>query len=269
MSDLIDLVTRPDAAGARRRVMPRSVERLLGVVVLVAIWQAASSSGVLSAESLAGPASVTRTAWHLAADGTLGSAMWVSARRVVVGLALGVPAATVLAVIAGLSRAGEDLVDAPMQMLRFLPIIGLEPLIVLWFGIGDAAKISLIVFAVAFPVYINTYSAIRALDPGHLELAQVVGLRRSGLIRRVILPGALPGWLVGVRLSVAVAWLVLVFAEQINATNGIGYLMIRAQEFFQTDVILVGLAVYALLGLASDAIVRSVERRVLQWRPAR
>jgi len=245
------------------------VERLIGVAALVAVWQSASSSGLLSNQTLAGPWEVLRIGWHLAAQGTLGSAMWVSLHRVLVGLALGVPAATVLAVVAGLSRVGEDFVDAPMQMLRFLPILGLEPLVVLWFGIGEAAKVSLIVFAVAFPVYINTYSAIRAIDPGHLELAKVVGLRRRGLIRRVILPGAFAGWLVGVRLSVAVAWLVLVFAEQINATNGIGYLMIRAQEFFQTDVIVVGLAVYALLGLASDALVRFVERRALQWQPGR
>jgi len=269
MSALVELDTRPSQDDAPHRALPRSLERLLGVAVLIGIWQAASTSGALSTQTLAGPWSVLRSGWHLAANGTLGSAMWVSLRRVLVGLALGVPAATVLAVIAGLSRAGDDLIDAPMQMLRFLPIIGLEPLIVLWFGIGDAAKVSLIVFAVAFPVYINTYTAIRALDPGHLELAKVVGLSRPALIRRVVLPGALPGWLVGLRLSVAVAWLVLVFAEQINATNGIGYLMIKAQEFFQTDVILVGLAVYALLGLASDAGVRFIERRALQWQPAR
>ena len=153
-----------------------------------------------------------------------------------------------------------------MQMLRFLPIIGLQPLIVLWFGIGETAKVSLIAFAVAFPIYINTYAAIRAIDPNHLELARVVGLRRAALLRRVVVPGALPGFLVGLRMSVAVSWLILVFAEQINATNGIGYLMVRAQEFFQTDVILVGLAVYALLGLLSDALVRAIERKALAWR---
>jgi sulfonate transport system permease protein len=269
MSDLIDLPT--SAARTRRRggAAPRSVERLLGVAVLIGLWQVASSTGVVTAETLAGPWSVLRVAWHLASNGTLGSAMWVSLRRVLVGLGIGVPVATALAVVAGLSRTGEDLVDAPMQMLRFLPIIGLEPLIVLWFGIGDAAKVSLIVFAVMFPVYINTYAAIRAIDPGYVELARVVGLGQPSFLRRVILPGALAGWLVGLRLSVAVAWLVLVFAEQINASNGIGYLMIRAQEFFQTDVILVGLAVYAVLGLASDAAVRFAERTALQWQPAR
>ena len=154
-------------------------------------------------------------------------------------------------------------------MLRFLPIIGLQPLIVLWFGIGNTAKVSLIVFGVVFPVYINTFAAIRAIEPRHFELAHSVGLGRFATIRRIVLPGALPGFLVGLRMAAAVAWLILVFAEQINATNGIGYLMIHAQEFFQTEIIVVGLAVYVVLGLLSDALVRLLERRTLQWRASR
>jgi sulfonate transport system permease protein len=193
----------------------------------------------------------------------------VSLHRVVEGLVIGVLLGSVLALIAGLSRVGEDAVDAPMQMLRFLPVIGLQPLVVLWFGIGDAAKVSLIVFGVAFPIYINTFTAVRAIDPRHLELARTVGLGRLATIRRVVLPGALPGFLTGLRLSAAVAWLILVFAEQINATNGIGYLIIQAQEFFRTDIILVGLAVYAVLGLVSDALVRLLERKALAWQPSR
>jgi sulfonate transport system permease protein len=269
---LVELGTSTPRASKRRRRhvrLPRGVERLLGVALLLGLWQLASTVGWLGEQTLAGPVEVWKTAWSLIQDGTLQSAMWVSLGRVARGLAIGVPIATFLAIVAGLSRLGEDLVDSPMQMLRFLPIIGLEPLIVLWFGIGDAAKISLIVFAVAFPIYINTYAAIRALDPGHLELAKTVGLGRLALIRRVVLPGAMPGFLVGLRLSVAVSWLILVFAEQMNATNGIGYLMIKAQQFFQTDVIVVCLVVYAVLGLVSDALVRLVERFVLAWHPSR
>jgi sulfonate transport system permease protein len=253
----------------RRPTIPRWIERLAGVVLLVALWQIASSAGWVNRQTLAGPIDVWRTGWAMATGGTLGSAMWVSLGRVVRGLAIGIPIATALALCAGLWRLGEDIVDGPMQMLRFLPIIGLQPLILLWFGIGDAAKISLIVFAVIFPIYINTFAAIRALDPGHLELAKTVGLGKVALVRRVVLPGAMPGFLTGLRLAVAVSWLILVFAEQINATNGIGYLMIKAQQFFQTDIIVVCLAVYALLGLASDALVRLLERRLLAWHPSR
>jgi sulfonate transport system permease protein len=249
-----------------RRRIPPGIERMLGVVLVIGLWQLASSVGLIDEQTLAGPATVLHSGWCLLQDGTLRSAIWVSLGRVVQGVAIGVPLATALALIAGLSRLGEDTVDAPMQMLRFLPIIGLQPLIVLWFGIGNSAKVSLIVLGVVFPVYINTFAAIRAIDPRHFELARSVGLGRFATIRRVVLPGALPGFLVGLRLAAAVAWLILVFAEQINATNGIGFLMIHAQEFFRTDIIVVGLAVYAVLGLASDALIRFLEKRALRWR---
>jgi len=268
-----DFVTigRDENARPRRRLwrFPAGLERLLGVVLLIGAWQLASSLGFVDEQTLAGPATVLRSGWHLVQDGTLQSAIWVSLRRVLEGVAIGVPIATALALIAGLSRLGEDVVDAPLQMLRFLPVIGLQPLIVLWFGIGNTAKVSLIVFGVMFPVYINTFAAIRAIEPRHFELAHSVGLGRFATIRRIVLPGALPGFLVGLRMAAAVAWLILVFAEQINATNGIGYLMIHAQEFFQTEIIVVGLAVYAVLGLLSDALVRFLERRTLQWRASR
>lgn len=268
---LVDLPTRAPlgTVSARSWRPPRWTERLAGVVLLLAVWQLLSSAGLLSAETLAGPGEVLRTAWHLIQAGTLGSAVWASLQRVLIGLAIGVPAGAALGVLSGLYRAGEDVIDSPMQALRFVPVIGLEPLIVLWFGIGNTAKISLIVFGVIFPIYINTYAAVRHLDPRYPELARTVGLSRLSLVRRVILPGALPGFLVGLRMSVAVAWLILVFSEQINATNGIGYLIIRAQTFFETDVILVGLATYAVLGLVCDALVRLLERKVLAWLPSR
>jgi sulfonate transport system permease protein len=259
------------AAPARssRRLVPRGVERLFGVLLVLGAWQLASTVGLIDEQTLAGPATVLHSTGQLLQDGTLQSAIWVSLQRVIEGLAIGIPLGTVLALIAGLSRIGEDTVDAPMQMLRFLPIIGLQPLIVLWFGIGNSAKVSLIILGIVFPVYINTFAAIRAIDPRHFELARSVGLGRVATIRRVVLPGALAGFLVGLRLAAAVAWLILVFAEQINATNGIGYLMIHAQEFFRTDIIVVGLAVYAVLGLASDALIRALERRALQWRTSK
>lgn len=263
---VVQLSTR-SVEGRSRLVIPRWAERLTGVVVLLAVWQLLSSTGVLSAQTLAGPWSVLSEAWTLTKDGTLPSAMWASLQRVLIGLAIGIPAGAFLALASGLSRVGEDLVDAPMQALRFVPIIGLEPLIILWFGIGNTAKISLIVFGVVFPIYINTSVAIRQIDRRYLELAQTVGLGRFPVIRRVVLPAALPNFLVGLRLAVAVSWLLLVFAEQINATNGIGYLIVKAQEFFESDIILVGLAVYAILGLISDAIVRFIERRALAWLP--
>jgi sulfonate transport system permease protein len=267
--DFVVIGRDPAPRSRPHRFRMRGAERLLGVALLIGAWQLAATAGLIDAQTLAGPGTVVRSGWHLLQDGTLSSAMWVSLRRVIEGLAIGIPVATVLALFAGLWRLGEDVVDAPMQILRFLPIIGLQPLIVLWFGIGNSAKVSLVVLGVVFPVYINTFSAIRAIDHHQFELATSVGLGRVATIRRIVIPGALPGFLVGLRLAVAVAWLILVFAEQINATNGIGYLMIHAQEFFRTDIIVVGLAVYGALGLASDALIRFLEKRALQWRPTR
>jgi sulfonate transport system permease protein len=239
------------------------------VVLLFAAWQIASSAGWLSPTVLAGPSTVLHVGWTMLKDGTLGDALWTSLQRVLWGLGFGIVIGAGLALFAGLSRVGDDLVDSNVQMLRFVPIIGLQPLLILWLGLGETAKISLIVMGVAFPVYVQTFSAIRNLDPRYAELSKVVGLSRLGLIRRVILPGVLPGFLVGLRMATAVAWLLLVFAEQMNARSGIGYLMIRAQTFFQTDVIVLCLIVYALLGLVSDSIIRLLERRLLRWAPGR
>ena len=191
----------------------------------------------------------------------------VSLRRILIGLAIGVLAGLVLAVVSGLTALGEDFIDAPVQMIRAMPILALVPLDIIWFGIGEQAKIVLIAFAVMFPIYLNTHAAIRRIDPRFLELASTLRLSRRQVVRRVVLPGALPGFFTGLRFAAAIAWLVLVVSEQINANRGLGYLMNKAQEFDQTDVIVVGLLVYGTLGLLSDALVRLVERRALRWQP--
>ena len=265
--ELLRLPTRPagEAVGERRRV-PRGVERLAGVALLLAVWELAGAAGWLRPDVLAAPSSVLTVGWDLARDGTLGEALWASLQRVGWGLGLGIPLGTTLALVAGLSRVGDDVVDANMQMLRFVPILGLQPLLIVWLGVGETTKISMIVLGVAFPIYVNTSAAVRAIDPGHLELAAVLGLGPVERLRRVVLPGARAGFLVGLRMATGVAWLLLVFAEQINASSGIGYLMVRAQTFFQTDVIVVCLVVYAVLGLVSDAVVRALEARLLRWR---
>jgi sulfonate transport system permease protein len=267
---LVELRTGADDLEERSvRRSYRSVERLVGVIVVLSIWQFAAWLGWLTPDILAGPLNVLGTAWDLLTDGTLMGAIWASLQRVVFGLAIGIPVGIGLAVVSGLSRAGENLVDSPMQMIRFLPVIALQPLFLLWFGIGNEAKIALISFGVVFPVYINTSVAIRSIDPRNLELARTVGLSRWGTIRRVVLPAATPAFLVGLRMAVAISWLILVFAEQINAREGVGALVIKAQTFFLTDVIVVCLGIYAVLGLLSDFGVRLLERKVLQWQPGR
>jgi sulfonate transport system permease protein len=250
---------RPDLSALRRFISP---------LALVALWQAGSMLGFIPARTLAAPTTILATAWTLLASGELGHHLLVSVARVAIGLAIGVTTGTLLAIAAGLSRAGEEIVDAPMQMIRTLPFLGLVPLFILWFGIGETPKIALVALGTTFPIYLNLFSGIRGVDLKLVEAARVFGLDRRGVVRHVILPGALPSALVGLRYSLGVAWLSLVIAEQINATAGIGYLINDARDFLRTDIIVVGLLVYALLGLAADALVRSLERRALAWRPS-
>jgi sulfonate transport system permease protein len=245
----------------------RGGRRLIGPVVLLAVWQIASTTGLVDAQTLASPLAVAHTAGRLIANGELAEHLTVSLRRAAFGLAFGVAAGLCLALLSGLFRLGEDLIDSTMQILRSLPILALIPLAILWFGIGEEVKVILVAMGTAFPIYINTHAAIRGIDPRYVDLATTVGLSRPALVRRVVLPGALPGFFVGLRFSVTIAWLILVVSEQINASSGIGFLMIQARDFGQTDVIVVGLLVYGALGLTSNALVRAVERRALRWRP--
>ena len=179
----------------------------------------------------------------------------------------GLSAAVVAALVSGLFRWGEDIIDAPIQMLRTIPVVGLIPLLIIWFGIGEEPKVILISLGVFFPLYLNLFAGIRGTDPALVEAGRTVGLSRLALIRHVIVPSAIPSGLVGLRYSIGVSWLILVFAETINATSGIGYLINTAREFFETDTIVLCLVLYALLGLIADVLVRLLERLLLSWRP--
>jgi sulfonate transport system permease protein len=262
----IELVAIEPRRSRRRWSPPRPVRRALGPIATILLWWILSRTGVLPASVLASPRDVAVSAGHLIRNGRLPSAIGVSAERVLYGFALGAVVGIVLALLAGLFRLGEDIIDSTVGMFRTLPWVGLIPLFIIWFGIDEKPKIVLIAFGVTFPLYLNTYAGIRNVDAGLVEAGTALGLRRWGLIRHVVLPGALPGALVGLRYSLGVAWLALVFAEQVNATNGIGYLMNNAEQFFQTDIIVVCLVVYAVLGLATDLVVRLAIRYALAWR---
>lgn len=250
----------------RRRSIPPGLRRCLGPALLIALWSWASASGRLAEDTLASPATVVRTAADMLREGILQEALWVSLQRVLWGLAWGVSIGVLLAVVAGLFKLGEDLIDSNIQILRTVPIIGLLPLFIIWFGIDETPKIVMIAVAVMFPVYINTFTAIRGVDDRLVEAASTFGLSRAGLVRHVLLPAALPGVLVGLRFALVISWLVLVFSETINAQRGLGFLLNNARTFYETDKIVVVLAVYGLIGLVSDAFVRFLERRLLTWR---
>ena len=246
--------------GRRRRLA-----WLLGPSALLLLWTVASATGLLDPRILSEPWTVVATAGELIADGRLQENLAISAQRAGLGLFFGIVVGAVLALLSGLSRAGEALIDGPVQIKRAIPGLALIPLLILWFGIDETMKVLTITLGVFVPIYLQTHAALRGIDLRYVELAQTVGLSRAGFIRRVVLPGALPGFFLGLRFAVTGAWVSLVVVEQINSTSGIGYMMELARTYGQTNIIVLGLAVYGILGLLSDGIVRFIERKALSW----
>jgi len=245
--------------------------RLISPLIVLILWQTLSTTGVVSQQKLPSLTTLWTTAVHLITTdsptyGTLQHAMLISLERVAIGFVIGGGLAMILATIAGLSRFGENAIDPIMQALRTLPLFGLIPVFIVWFGIGESPKITLVALAAAVPLYLNTFAGIRGVDSKFFELGQVLGLKRSEMIRNIILPGALPTILVGLRQSLGTAWLALVVAEQINANAGLGFIINQGEQFLQQNVIFVALIVYLILGLLTDYIVRLIERRALTWR---
>ncbi len=236
-------------------------------VAIIATWQILSSTGHLSARILPAPSAVVSAAVRLARSGELLVHLQASAERAGLGFAIGGSVGLVLGIASGTSKLFENLTDSSIQMIRNIPHLALLPLIILWLGIDESAKVALVALGVFFPIYINTFYGIRNADPDLIEMARVYGLNGFSLFYQVVFPGALPSIMVGVRYSLGIAWLTLIVAETIAATSGIGYLAMNAREFMQTDVVVLAILMYALLGKLSDTISRIVERKLLVWHP--
>jgi sulfonate transport system permease protein len=237
-------------------------------LAVIAAWEAAARLGLITPRLLPAPSAVAVAFRDNAESGVLLHHMAISAGRALYGLAIGGGIGFMLGVLNGVSRPAETVLDSSLQMLRNVPHLAIIPLVILWFGIGEEAKIFLVAIGVAFPIYLNTFHGIRGVDSGLIEMARVYGLRPWALFWRVILPGALPSVLVGLRFSLGIMWLTLIVAETISASSGIGYMTMNAREFLQTDVVLVGIIIYALLGKLADVLTRALERRALSWHPA-
>jgi sulfonate transport system permease protein len=261
-------LVRPGRAARRRSPVqvPRLARRIIGPLAAIGLWQLVCSKGVFTSVEVASPIAVVDAGRQLWAQGVLQSNLLISLARVAEGLVFGVAAGVLLAVLSGLFWIGEDLLDPVIQAARAVPILGLVPLVIIWFGVGETPKVFLIALGCLFPVYINTYAAIRGVDMKLVEAGQTFGLKRWGLVRKVILPGALPGFLVGLRFALVSCWIVDVVAEEINAQSGLGYLINQAQTTNRTDIMFLCLAIYAVLGLIADALVRLLERTLLAWR---
>lgn len=269
---------RPDSPGTgapvadrrtRRRLGPGRPIRfgpLVGPALLLGAWAGGSAAGLLDPRFLPAPWTIAGTAIDLVATGRLQEHLLTSLQRAGLGLVLGVAFGTIAAVVSGLSRWGESIIDGPVQIKRAIPTLALMPLLILWLGIGESMKVITIALGVFVHIYIQTHNGLRSIDSRYVELAETLGLTHRAFIRKVVLPGALPGFLLGMRFAVTSAWLFLAVVEQINSTSGIGYMMDLARTYGQTDVIFVGIVVYGVLGLASDMAVRLVQRRALAWR---
>jgi sulfonate transport system permease protein len=253
----------------RRRLGPGEADPLgwlLGPALLLFAWTLGSMTGVIDSRILPAPWATFQATRELIADGRLQANFAISAWRAAQGVAFGAGAGLIAALVSGLTLTGGYLVDGVVQMKRAIPILALIPLLILWFGIGETMKVTVISIAVFVPVYMNSHAALRGIESRYVELAETLGLSRLAFLRQVVLPGALPGFLLGLRFGVTTAWLALVVVEQLNATSGIGYMINLARIYADTKIIIVGLVFYALLGLGSDLAVRAIERRALSWR---
>src|SRR4051812_19062689 len=256
-------------AAPRKRALPvpyRTISWVVPVLLLL-IWEALSRAGAIASTVLPAPSSVGATAWHLTQTGELPRHLWESLKRAAVGLVLGGSVGLTLGVATGFSRLAEAIVDRNIQIIRAIPFLAILPLVMVWFGVGESGRYFLVALGTMFPVYLNTVLGIRQVDPKLLEMGRVIGLSRLQLVRSAILPGALPSILLGVRLSLTNAWLALVVAETVGAAAGIGFMATNAREFLQTDVIVLVIMLYALIGILTDVAARGLEHRLLAWHP--
>lgn len=237
-------------------------------ILLLIIWQITSKAGILSATILSAPSDVLLAAVELTRSGELLHHVWVSLWRALIGFLIGGSIGFVLGLMNGLFRTSEMLFDTSVQMLRNIPHLALIPLVILWFGIGEEAKIFLVALGVLFPIYINTYHGIKSVDLGLIEMGRIYGLSKVSLFFNVIFPGALSSILVGIRFSLGMMWITLIVAETISSNSGIGYMAMNAREFMQMDIIVLSILLYASFGKISDIIARFLEQRWLKWHPS-
>ena len=255
---------------SRAPLSPPAYLRVLPAVVpltILLVWELSSHFGWLSSRVLPEPWAVVRAFWTLSASGEIWHHVAVSTWRAVSGFAVGAGLGFGLGLLTGMAPWAEKLFDSSLQMLRNIPHLAVIPLVILWFGIDESAKLFLVATGVFFPVYINTFHGIRSVDKGLIEMARSYGLSGWPLYRDVILPGALPSILVGVRFSLGFMWVILIVAETVSAQAGIGYMTMNAREFLQTDVVLVGILLYAVLGKLADLFSKGLERWLLRWHP--
>lgn len=247
----------------KKRIVPWIVP-----VLLLAAWQLSSQFGFLSSRILPNPVNVVKAAVDLAVSGQLFEYIRASTMRAVIGFAIGGGIGFLLGLLNGVSKTAESLLDTSLQMIRNIPHLALIPIVILWFGIEEEAKLFLVALGTFFPIYLNTYHGIRTVDQSLIEMGKVYGLKGFTLFTTIILPGSLPSILVGVRYAIGITWVTLIVAETIASNSGIGYMAMNAREFMRLDIVVLSIILYALLGKLSDLIVKIAEKKLLKWHPS-
>lgn len=265
------VAARPRAPARKLQLRLPKTGALLPYAVpaaIVILWELASRAGLIADTIMPRPSAILSTAVAMTVSGELLTHLGVSALRALAGLVVGGGIGFALGVANGVSRLSETLTDTTLQMVRNIPHLALIPLVILWFGIGEGAKLFLVALGVFFPIYLNTLHGIRNIDPQLLEMGRAYGMNSRQLFRRIVLPGALPSIFTGLRYGLGIMWLTLIVAETLSASSGLGYMAMKAREFMVLDVIVLSILLYAALGKLADTLTRALERRALKWSPA-
>lgn len=235
-------------------------------IILIIIWQAVGTFLEISKTVLPTPLDILYSFQSLILSGELGRHLLISLTRALVGFFIGAGLGLLFGTASGLSHLTEQYVDPSLQMLRTVPHLALSPLFILWFGLGESSKILLIGLGAFFPIYVNTVSGIRGVDKKLFDVARILEFNRFKQVTKLILPASLPNILLGIRLSLGAAWLGLVVSELMGASEGIGYLIMDARQFSRTEIVFVGIIIFALGGKIGDSLVRILESKLLKWR---
>ncbi|WP_412677414.1 ABC transporter permease [Bacillus smithii] len=251
------------SSGKKRRY--RLLSGFILPVIIIIIWQLIGSLGWVTKTVLPTPWEIILAAKNLAVSGVLFTNMKVSIIRAACGFVIGGGLGLALGTLVGLSAKSESLLDPTLQMVRTIPHLAITPLFILWFGLGEESKILLIGLGAFFPLYVNTFLGIRKVDAKLFEVARILEFSKWKQIKLLIVPSALPNILLGIRLSLGAAWLSLVVAELMGSTSGLGYMMMDARQFSNTDIVFVGIIIFAIVGKLTDSLVRLMEKHFLKW----
>lgn len=252
---------------AKNRVLAGRKYILGGVipVLIIIVWQYASANRLVDPVLFPAPSTIVATFVDMLRTGELYRHLEISFIRAILGFLLGGSLGLLIGVLVGMFRTAEDVVDPTMQMLRTIPMLALTPLFILWFGLGELSKVLLIALGAFFPLYVNTFLGVRNVDAKLFEVSKVLEFNRYHQMTRLVLPAAMPNVLLGLRLSLSMAWVLLVVAELMGASRGVGFLIQDARTFVRTDVVFIGIFLFAAAGIVSDVTVRLLERTLLKW----